>query len=100
VSDRESGPIEDDAPASPPIPSFASLRSSQRRSALDLFVPPAEQALPPPEQPPVSPEPEPKPEPEAEPASRPRPAEWGDLLLLGAHLTRCVTRGLRSLLRG
>ncbi len=33
----------------------------------------------------------------AAPATGPRPAEWGDLVLLGVHLGRCVTRGLRSL---
>ncbi|RBY83349.1 hypothetical protein [Blastococcus sp. TF02A-26] len=90
MSDRESGSIEDDGPASPPIPSFDSLRAPQRRSALDLFVPPA----------PPAPPAEEIPRPVAAAPAGPRPAEWGDLVLLGTHLTRCVTRGLRSLLRG
>ena len=96
MSDRESGPFEDDGPASPPIPSFESLRAPQRRSALDLFVPapsePIRDARPVPEAAPAAVPPS--------PPAAPRPAEWGDLLLLGAHLTRCLTRGLRSLLRG
>jgi hypothetical protein len=92
VSDREPGSIEDDGPASPPIPSFASLRAPQRRSALDLLVPPAEDASHPVAAPAACAAPA--------PAAAPRTAEWGDLLLLGAHLGRCVTRGLRTLLRG
>ena len=100
MSDREPGPAEDDGPASPPIPSFASLRAPQRRSALDLFVPPA--AVPRADVVPQAVRVEPSAAAPARPAAAttPRTAEWGDLLLLGAHLGRCAARGLRALLRG
>ena len=102
MRDREPGSVEDDGPASPPIPSFASLRAPQRRSALDLFVPPA--AVPPAAGPQADVVPQAVPvEPAATAPTRattPRTAEWGDLLLLGVHLGRCATRGLRALLRG
>jgi hypothetical protein len=48
-----------DVPATPAIPSFASLRGPQRRSPVDVLVP-AQQAPP-------------------------RPPEWSDLWLLGVH---------------
>jgi hypothetical protein len=114
VIDQESDRTDDGAPVAPPIPSFASLRAPQRRSALDLLLPPA--------QAPADLEPEavsgaepgesapaarvPEPTAPSAPAA-PRPAEWGDLLRLGAQLGTCVTRvvadrlaGLRSLFRG
>jgi len=53
-----------EGPASPQVPSFASLRSPRRRTAADLLVPTA----PPP----------------------PRPPEWSDLWLLGRHVTRTL----------
>jgi hypothetical protein len=82
-------PAEDEGPAAPAIPSFASLRDSRRRSAIDLLVPepsPVETAPP--------------------PSSRvqPRPAEYADLLRLGLRLVRWSVREplrcLRRLLPG
>ncbi len=92
-----------EAPAAPQMPSFASLRDPRRRTALDLLVPAAgpagdgtgSEADP-------EPEPEPQPEPEPEPvpgpapaavrpaAPAPRPAEYADLLHLGARLARAA----------
>ena len=91
MSDREPGPAEDDGPASPPIPSFASLRAPQRRTAMDLLVPglPAEAPADTPPNPP-SPPGSPNPPGPPEPRRAPRPAEYGDLLRIGAHLARAV----------
>ncbi|WP_409331323.1 hypothetical protein [Trujillonella humicola] len=91
----------DDAPAAPPVPSFASLRSVQRRSAIDLLVPPAEpSALVDPVAPVELGEPARSVPRVAGPATGPRPAQWGDLLRLGARLGACLTDRLRGLLRG
>jgi hypothetical protein len=68
-------PAEDESPAAPPIPSFASLRAPQRRTALDLLMPGAPS------------------EPSATgpvPSAGPRPAEYADLLALGVHVLRAA----------
>lgn len=82
------GPTPDDgdgAPPAPAIPSFASLRGGARRSPADLLVPgPSTDA-------PTVPTVPPAPTARAGTAGhRPtaRPAEYGDLLLLGARLLR------------
>jgi 3-oxoacyl-ACP reductase-like protein len=85
------------------MPSFASLRDPRRRTALDLLVPAAGPAgdgtgseadrEPEPE---PQPEPEPVPGPAPAPAAvrpaapAPRPAEYADLLHLGARLARAA----------
>ncbi len=70
-------------PASPEVPSFASLRNPRRRTAVDLLMPDAP--------------PEPPPAPRA--AAAPRPAEWSDLWLLGRHVTRSLVGWQLRLLR-
>ena len=80
---RVPGSAEDESPDAPAIPSFASLRAPQRRSALDLLVPGPPPAEPEPAEP-VDAEPPP-----AEPRAS-RPAEYADLLRIGAHLARAV----------
>lgn len=62
----------DEAPASPEIPSLASLRDPRRRTAVDLLVPAAPTPVPPSR------------------TSAPRPPEWADLWILGAHVARTV----------
>ena len=77
---RGRGNDEDESPAAPPIPSFASLRAPRRtHAALDLLLPPAddEQRPLPPVPPPVREDP---------PAATPRPAEWADLLRFGVRM--------------
>ena len=83
---------EGESPDAPAIPSFASMRAPQRRSALDLLVPGPPPAEPPPAEPPPA-EPPPAEPADAPPAAAPRaprPAEYGDLLRIGAHLARAV----------
>ncbi|MGY1686662.1 MULTISPECIES: DNA-directed RNA polymerase subunit alpha C-terminal domain-containing protein [unclassified Geodermatophilus] len=97
-------PDEDDAPPSPAIPSFDSLRAPRRRTAFDVLVPeedPGEPAGPSvvapsdgasggtPEE---DEEPTPAgPPPSAAPAApAPRPAEWADLAALGARGVRAA----------
>ncbi|PRY50104.1 RNA polymerase alpha subunit [Geodermatophilus tzadiensis] len=82
---------EDAGPAAPAIPSFESLRSPQRRTALDLLVPATEGDPPPP----GDPGPAPAPVPEAgrsgagePPEAAPRPAEWADLWRFGLRVAR------------
>ena len=65
--------VEEESPDAPAIPSFDSLRAPRGRSAVDLLT------AGPPVTPPVA-----TPTPPAAPA--PRPAEYGDLLRLGARL--------------
>ena len=66
-------PAEEESPAAPTMPSFDSLRSPRRRTAMDLLVP----------------EPAPAPAPTAEaPKASPRPPEYGDLLRLGMRVIR------------
>jgi hypothetical protein len=73
--DPEHEPAEEESRAAPVIPSFDSLRAQRRRSAVDLLVP------------------GPPPVPSATPAARagvPRPAEYADLLRLGARAVHAV----------
>ena len=80
---NEDAVTEDDAPSAPVLPSFASLRAPQRRTALDLLMPDAE---------PEAPEPE-TPEPPATRPARaagPRPPDYADLLALGVHVVRAA----------
>jgi hypothetical protein len=97
-------PPQDEAPASPSIPSFDSLRDPRRRSPIDLLVP--------------IPTPPPTAAPTVAPpavAAAPRPPDYADLLRLGVHLARfsagvplrlarwsagIPVRGLRRLLGG
>ncbi len=84
---------EQESPAAPAIPSFASMRAPQRRTAMDLLVPgpppdPSADAPPGPPAPPSAPSPPRAPSPQR--AGAPRPAEYGDLLRIGAHLARAV----------
>src|SRR3954454_19538631 len=75
-------PSDDDAPPSPAIPSFESLRAPRRRSALDVLLP---------EPPPATPEPPTTPAGTAGGAAPgPRPPEYADLSRLGAHLLRAA----------
>jgi hypothetical protein len=69
-------------PASPEMPSFASLRDPRRRTAVDLLVPVA-----PPEQP------------RRPAATPPRPPEWPDLWLLAVATARAALALPTSLLR-
>jgi hypothetical protein len=72
-------PAEEESPAAAEIPSFASLRAVQRHTAVDVLVP-----APPPAPPAADPVAEAAPASAAGP--RPRPAEYRDLLRLGARL--------------
>ena len=95
-------PAEDDeGPAAPAIPSFASLRDPRRRTAFDLLVPeaaPAGGRTPDPAGSEAEPAEETEPEPEPEPAAAapappvggPRPAEYADLVRLGVRLARAA----------
>lgn len=74
-------PADEESPAAPSIPSFASLRDTRRRSPIDLLVP-HQLELP---QQPEAPEPAHRPTPR--PAA-PRPPEWADLWNLGLHVAR------------
>ena len=67
------GTDDEESPAAPSIPSFASLRAPRGRSAVDVLVP-----GPPP----------PPPLPPAAPA--PRPAEYADLLRFGVRAARVL----------
>jgi hypothetical protein len=69
---------DDEAPGAPAIPSFASLRSPHRRSALDALVPGSA----------AEPDPTPVPAPEPPVPAAPRPAEYADLLHFGARVAR------------
>jgi hypothetical protein len=79
------GPADDGFPAAPPIPSFASLRAPQRRTALDLLMPgsPSEPTGPVESSEPSGPDPV--------PSARPRPAEYADLVALGLHVLRAAS---------
>ena len=77
---------EPPGPPAPAIPSFESMRSTRRRSAVDLLVPGSAPSVAPPVTPTVPPL---GPAPGAvRPA--PRPAEYGDLLRLGLRAVRAV----------
>ncbi|SNS23920.1 RNA polymerase, alpha chain C terminal domain [Geodermatophilus saharensis] len=98
--DRLAPPADDDGgPDSPAIPSFASLRDPRRRTALDLLVPAtgtpdAEAWTEPVPEPPTGPPPSPPGDtgrgPAGPVAPAPRPAEYADLLRLGARLARAA----------
>ncbi|MGY1650166.1 DNA-directed RNA polymerase subunit alpha C-terminal domain-containing protein [Geodermatophilus sp. SYSU D01119] len=104
-------PTEDDGgPASPEIPSFASLRDPRRRTAFDLLVPEtppaaepttgraeapaADAADPGDDEPgddtPGDDDPEPAPAPAPPPPAAPRPAEYADLLAFGVRVARAA----------
>jgi RNA polymerase alpha subunit len=79
-------PAEQESPAAPMIPSFASLRAPRRGSAVDLLMP-----EPPPEPPPSAPSSPASPASPAPAATRaPRPPEYADLLRLGVVVLRAV----------
>ena len=83
---RGRGSDEDESPAAPPIPSFASLRAPRRtHAALDvLLLPPAQPEHPlPPVPPPVR---------ESTPVVAPRPAEWPDLLWFSVRMASAALR--------
>ena len=95
VSSR-GGQADEESPAAPAIPSFASLRGPRRSSAVDLLLPgaasttsaarpAASAALPTPVPSAARPA-------AAQPAARPapRPAEYADLLRFGIHLVRAA----------
>ncbi|WP_147251940.1 hypothetical protein [Blastococcus sp. TF02-09] len=76
---RGRGTDEDESPAAPPIPSFASLRAPRRtHAALDVLLPQAQPEQPlPPVPPPVQ---------DTPPVVAPRPAEWADLLRFSVRM--------------
>ena len=82
---RGRGSDEDESPAAPPIPSFASLRAPRRtHAALDVLLPPAQPEQPlPPVPPPVR---------ETPPVAAPRPAEWADLLSFSVRVAAVALR--------
>ncbi|MGY1726440.1 DNA-directed RNA polymerase subunit alpha C-terminal domain-containing protein [Geodermatophilus sp. SYSU D01062] len=93
-------PDEDDAPPSPAIPSFDSLRAPRRRTAFDVLVPEEDPGEPVPSAalpadgatggtPADDEEPTPAGPPSAA-APAPRPAEWADLAALGARGVRAA----------
>jgi hypothetical protein len=93
----ETNPADEESPAAPAIPSFASLRAPRGRSAVDLLLPGVAAGAAAPRQAPAprhapaprsAPEPEPAPAPRRAPA--PRPAEYADLLRFGVHLVRAA----------
>ena len=92
---------DEESPAAPAIPSFASLRAPRGRSAIDLLVPGADPvpSAPAPATVPaagpraaVGPAPAAGSRPAAEPrpAAGPRPAEYADLLRFGVRMARFV----------
>jgi len=91
------GPADDGFPAAPPIPSFASMRAPQRRTALDLLMPgsptePSEAAEPSERFEPSEPSEPAEPwEPDPAVPAPPRPAEYADLVALGAHVLCAAT---------
>ncbi|WP_448616891.1 DNA-directed RNA polymerase subunit alpha C-terminal domain-containing protein [Modestobacter sp. URMC 112] len=74
-------PAEQESPAAPAIPSFASLRSPGGRTPVDVLFPDPVPA-------PAEPAPAAPPPPDA--AAAPRPADYGDLLRIGRHLARAA----------
>jgi hypothetical protein len=76
----ETGPADEESPAAPAIPSFASLRAPRGRSAVDLLLPGAASR-------PSAPR----------PATAPRPAEYADLLRFGIHLVRAAAAAPRRM---
>jgi hypothetical protein len=86
----------EESPAAPPMPSFASLRAPQRRTALDLLVPAGRPEAPEPAAAPETPERSEQPGASDPPADRPvpaagsRPPDYADLLALGVHVVRAA----------
>jgi hypothetical protein len=70
--DQLPSPDDEESPAAPAIPSFESLRSTRRRTTVDLIVP----ATPPPPDP---------------PPTAPRPPDYADLWRLGVRIGRAVS---------
>lgn len=95
---RGRGADDEESPAAPPIPSFASLRAPRRtHAALDVLVPPAADE-PAAEAPAVqAPVVDRRVRPAASPPA-PRPAEWPDLLHFGVRVATTALRRLRRLL--
>ncbi|MBB3083929.1 DNA-directed RNA polymerase subunit alpha C-terminal domain-containing protein [Geodermatophilus sabuli] len=91
VPEPDAAAAEEESPAAPAIPSFASLRDPRRRTAVDLIVPatphPADRAATRPGEPAAAPS---GPRAAARPATGPRPAEYADLLRLGARVVRAA----------
>ena len=79
-------PAEEESPAAPSIPSFASLRAPRGRSAVDVLLPGPSPAPSRPASPARSAPSEPRPG----AAAAPRPAEYADLLRFGMHVVRTV----------
>jgi hypothetical protein len=96
---RGRGTDDEESPAAPPIPSFASLRAPRRtHAALDVLLPPAAQQ--PVEAPLVERTPvvDRRVRPAAPVPATPRPAEWPDLLHFGVRVATTALRRLRRLL--
>jgi hypothetical protein len=72
---------EEESPAAPAIPSFASLRAPRARSVIDLLVPGGD---------PVPPATAPARAGAPAPAAAPRPAEYADLLRFGVRVARVM----------
>jgi hypothetical protein len=70
--DAHAAPADEESPAAPAIPSFESLRSTRRRTTVDLIVP----ATPPPPDPP--------------PSAPPPPPDYADLWRLGVRVGQAV----------
>lgn len=81
--DAEPEAAEDGAPPSPVIPSFDSLRAPRRRTAVDVLVPgpPPARSTPPPARSTSA---------RSTTAGAARPAEYADLLRLGARVIRAA----------
>lgn len=104
---RGRGADDEESPAAPPIPSFASLRAPRRtHAALDVLLPPAAEepvaaAEAPVEQTPAVervPVVDRRVRPAAARPAAPRPAEWPDLLHFGVRVATTALRRLRRLL--
>lgn len=72
LSSPDTHPDDEESPAAPAIPSFESLRSTRRRTTVDLIVP----ATPPPPDP---------------PPTAPRPPDYADLWRLGVRVGQAVS---------
>lgn len=96
---RGRGADDEESPAAPPIPSFASLRAPRRtHAALDVLLPPAVERAPVAERVPPRPVVDRRVRPAATPQVAPRPAEWPDLLHFGVRVAGTALRRLRRLL--
>lgn len=90
------GTDDEESPAAPPIPSFASLRAPRRtHAALDVLLPPAVEQAPAVDR--VSSRPVVDRRVRPTPPT-PRPAEWSDLLHFGVRVAGTALRRLRRLL--